>query len=962
MHELALGRKLARWLRNLLSKPTGRSPVKRLNRRLGKRQPRWIWTVLLITSCWIAVVGQPQFAVANSPTAQQMPVWQQAIVTGIDAYDNGSFSDAIARWKTALSTVDDRNLSRAYILSNLATAYERLGQRSAAQAALSESLDIVQSWPTEDSAYWEVSARVLNTQGQVLWQSGQTQQALDAWQQAEAHYRAVAPTAAPTVGLVSSQINQALALQELGFNAKAARQLTQLRYIVANAPLQVQLVTLRELGKALRRVGDLAAAQTVLTDGIEQANSGGAVDSALEPLIASLNLELGHTLRSLSHRAIAIGKTDPAQRYAEQTLQYYSAVSSSTEPSPDSTLIGAQAQLNQLSYLIETGQLASAQMLWPQIRLDALPAGRDRTEAHISYAHSLICLQAPASVACTQREWRENALTFSSESRSESAADAFRPRRLTDTVAWERIGTTLQTAVRQAQALSDPLLEAYALGELAHAYELTEQWPEAIRLTTEALTLIEGQSLPEVAYRLEWQLGRLYRDAAPATSQISQRALSSYQQAITSLSAVRRNLLAIDPQAQFSFQDSIEPLHREYVALLISRSQETNKAPLHDHAFSEQSLLNSAVQALDALQLTELENFLGCDLSQLIRLNETAIDLKAAKIYPILLPDQLAIIINIPGQPLALRTVEAPQTELETTLRTLRRNLALPGQTPAVLTDARQLHQWLIDPLQPILSDNPQIETLVFVPDGLLRNIPMGVLYDGEKYLVEGPYAIAISPQLSLFSPRPTPAQLKVLRGGVDIAQTIRGQRFPPIELVQAELNQIPAALTVAPPLLNEAFTQANIEQQLANFRYSAIHWKTHGVFSADPAETFLVAYQEGITANELSALLQSARLQQLEPIELLVLSACETAQGDRRAVLGLAGMSVRAGARSTLSTLWRADDGANTQLMSIFYQGLSQGLTKAQALQAAQKALLTEAGYPAPYYWASYVLVGNWL
>jgi CHAT domain-containing protein len=123
-----------------------------------------------------------------------------------------------------------------------------------------------------------------------------------------------------------------------------------------------------------------------------------------------------------------------------------------------------------------------------------------------------------------------------------------------------------------------------------------------------------------------------------------------------------------------------------------------------------------------------------------------------------------------------------------------------------------------------------------------------------------------------------------------------------------------------------------------------------------------LVTYGDGITANTLSALVQSASAQQAEPLELLVLSACETAQGDRRAVLGLAGMAVRAGTRSALSTLWRADDRANTQLMGYFYQGLTEGLTKAQALQQAQQALLTQEGYPAPYYWAPYVLVGNWL
>lgn len=375
-----------------------------------------------------------------------------------------------------------------------------------------------------------------------------------------------------------------------------------------------------------------------------------------------------------------------------------------------------------------------------------------------------------------------------------------------------------------------------------------------------------------------------------------------------------------------------------------------------------QQNLKLAVKTLDALQLTELENFLGCDLSQVVTLSTTGTDPNAVKIYPIVLPRQLAIIIEPPNQPLVLKTIEVSQPTIEETLTSLRENLTLPGKTPAVLTAASQLYDWLIAPIESVIENNQQIETLVFVPDGLLRNVPMGVLYDGQQYLVEKDYAIAIAPQLDLFAPRRAPEPLKILRGGIGLPQIVRGQTFPPIELIQAELDQIPNELTVSKPLLNEAFTQSNIEEQLASETYSAIHWKTHGVFSSDPGETFLVAYQDGITANELSTLVRSASEQQSEPLELLVLSACETAQGDRRAVLGLAGIAVRAGTRSTLSTLWRADDGANTELMASFYQGLETGLTKAQSLQQAQKKLLSEIGYPAPYYWAPYVLVGNWL
>jgi len=109
---------------------------------------------------------------------------------------------------------------------------------------------------------------------------------------------------------------------------------------------------------------------------------------------------------------------------------------------------------------------------------------------------------------------------------------------------------------------------------------------------------------------------------------------------------------------------------------------------------------------------------------------------------------------------------------------------------------------------------------------------------------------------------------------------------------------------------------------------------------------------------------LRSREQSRPDAIELLVLSACETAEGDKRAALGLAGVAVRAGARSTLATLWQVNDSSTAELIAQFYKTLSNPgdstVTKAKALQSAQLNLLRR--YKAPLYWAPYVLVGNWL
>ena len=100
--------------------------------------------------------------------------------------------------------------------------------------------------------------------------------------------------------------------------------------------------------------------------------------------------------------------------------------------------------------------------------------------------------------------------------------------------------------------------------------------------------------------------------------------------------------------------------------------------------------------------------------------------------------------------------------------------------------------------------------------------------------------------------------------------------------------------------------------------------------------------------------------------IDLLVLSACETATGDKRAALGLAGVAVRAGARSTLASLWQVNDESTAALMGQFYRELIENpeIAKAEALRRAQLKIwkTTNKDWQVPSFWASYVLVGNWL
>jgi CHAT domain-containing protein len=235
----------------------------------------------------------------------------------------------------------------------------------------------------------------------------------------------------------------------------------------------------------------------------------------------------------------------------------------------------------------------------------------------------------------------------------------------------------------------------------------------------------------------------------------------------------------------------------------------------------------------------------------------------------------------------------------------------------------------------------------------------MAALHDGKQFLVEK-YAVALTPGLELLEPRPLAReQLNVLKAGLSEAR--RG--FSALPNVEIELNQIQSQVS-GELLINQSFTETALQDAIDAAPFPVVHLATHGQFSSEAEKTFILTWDNVINVNELNSLLRTTDLRRSEPIELLVLSACETAVGDNRAALGIAGVAVRAGARSTLASLWTVNDEATAVLMVRFYQELGNiATTKAEALRRAQLSILQDGQYQQqPYYWASFILVGNWL
>jgi CHAT domain-containing protein len=193
-------------------------------------------------------------------------------------------------------------------------------------------------------------------------------------------------------------------------------------------------------------------------------------------------------------------------------------------------------------------------------------------------------------------------------------------------------------------------------------------------------------------------------------------------------------------------------------------------------------------------------------------------------------------------------------------------------------------------------------------------NLPLAILHDGEKFLVEK-YAIAQTPGLQLLDAKPLArGQLTALKAGLSEAKDVtignppKKLQFQALDNVKLELKGIQSEIS-GELILDQEFTNAKIQRAIESTPFPIVHLATHGLFSSNTEETFILTSDGPLNIDQLKQLLQGREEDSKKAIELLVLSACETAVGDERAALGLAGVAVKAGARSTLATLWQVDD-----------------------------------------------------
>ncbi|MBZ8182611.1 CHAT domain-containing protein [Oscillatoria salina] len=833
-------------------------------------------------------------------SAKNNSIFLLAQTTNLEAeaqqlYQQGKYQASIELLEQAIANyaAQGDNYRQATALRNLALVNLKIGEWEKTSNNIISALDILNNL-SETKQNQQLKAATFDIKGQLELTIGQPELALETWKQAAEIYRNFDLLS----DLTKSKINQAQALQALGLYATALTNLNEIRETLQAEPDSlIKAKALQSLGDVLRGVGQLQLSQELLQSSLEIAENLGASEQIAISLIS-----LGNTTRLLQ-------ETDTAsllyQRVIEETF------------SPE---LQTQAQLNQLNLLIDQKDYDRAIKLIPSIDnlLTQLPQSQTKVYARINFAESLTKLRK----------------------------DVKNKQNLPSAISASGISKILATAIQEARNLGDRRAESSGLGNLGKLYQQNQQWDEAKEITEQALILAQGINAPDLAYQWQWQLGKIL-----AVKKERKGAINAYSQAVDNLKALRSDIVAISSEVQYDFRESVEPVYRELVSLLLQPNQ-PGENPTQEN-------LKQAREIIESLQLAELDNFFrdACLDAQPVTIDQ--LDRKAAIFYPIILADRLEVILALPDRPLISYTTNLPKAEIEATIQEMFQALTNPRERRFIenfLEPSQKVYNWLIRPIEKELKSS-DIETIVLVPDGRFRNIPIATLHDGEKYLAET-YSVATAPSLQLVDPKPLAREkIQVLSGGLSEAR----QGFAPLPGVADELakiqSQVPTEI-----LINESFTEPNVNQQVTEKAYPVVHLATHGEFSSQVENTFVLTWNEKINIEDLRNLLKSDT-KQIRPIELLVLSACQTAAGDDRAALGLAGVAVRAGARSTVASLWYVSDEGTSLLMTNFYRELTNPeISKAEALRRAQVQVLAEEKFAHPYFWSAFVLVGNWL
>ncbi|AFZ18388.1 CHAT domain-containing protein [Allocoleopsis franciscana] len=807
--------------------------------------------------------------------------YSQVVQQGVERYQAGKFTEAIALWQKVLSQITSPK-ERAALYSNLALAYRQIGQSGKAIAHWQQAIQIYQH--QDDQAARSQLPKLLTEQAQAYNELGQNRQAIKILQSALERAKQIPDlqTQAATLGALANAYwavgNYEKALFSHQASLKIARQLNTPDYIASS----------------LNNLGNLYISRSERYR--YQAN------------VARVEGDEPEKIRLMQ---LAEQEMTAAQSAFNESLRETQAVGGITYVK---TLLNLNRLLEQLPSPDWAAIARNREKLL--VRVETLPDSRDKAYILINLAQH-----------------------FSDPEPGRNALDA---------------SLVLKKAVSIARNIGDQRAESFALGSLGQIYKSAGQTSEAMELTQQAQWVAMQANAPDSAYRWQWQTGRLLKAGGK-----TKEAIASYEQAIATLQSIRNNLLAINTNLQFDFRDSVEPVYRELMQLLLEPSMLRNLE-------QRKTNLSKVIDTLELLKLAELQNYFGDECVEVAQADAKSeaslLDANSAIIYSVILHDRTEMILRLPDGLLTSYSVSLNQEQMQQEIDQLRKLLE-KRSTNEYLLAAQKIYNALIRPLEADLAA-AKVKTLIFIQDAMLRQVPMAALHNGQQFLIEN-YAIATTPSLALTTRTRAPEHYS---SALIMGLTVERPPFIALTNVRTEVASVQKLLG-GTQLLDQDFTLANLQEQLQNKSYPVVHIATHGKFGVDAASTFLLTFDSRMTLEQFDEVLREAKLSQKrsqrnqQPVELLTLSACQTAAGDNRAALGIAGVAVRAGVRSALASLWNINDEATVPLIEEFYTQLEQPyVTKAKALQTAQLKMINHLEYSHPAVWSPFILIGNWL
>ncbi|MGH8584555.1 MAG: CHAT domain-containing protein, partial [Gammaproteobacteria bacterium] len=509
--------------------------------------------------------------------------------------------------------------------------------------------------------------------------------AAEGWTQAAAGYEGIGDRKAQGATLV----RLAEAYQALGQHRLALQALQAADELIGEDPKSSQrALVLWSTGRLYLALGQPADAQRHLREALQLART-----REQPGLAAGILIDLGNAYGAESKHAEALAAYTESAQLAERSGH---------------TAVLARAMINRAvtSSRIGQDQAAKADLDQAMTYLERLPASHDKsydlTTAGLSYQ------QLRAHLPNAQADLSQRALA------------------------------ALREAADSAEANGDPRAASYAWGHQGALHETDRRYQDALELTQRAIFKAQQAAAPEALYRWHSQAGRLHH----ASGRMDE-AIAAHRRAVFALQSIRPELVLAAARASAgSFRETYGAVYFDLVDLLLQRASSLPKRP------DAEPYLKEARDTVELFKIDEMRDYFRDDCVDAARSHITALETvskTAAVIYPILLPDRTELLVSLPG---GMRRVSVPVTAepLTREIRVLRKYLE-KRTTQEYLPHAQRLYDWLIRPLEPELAGT-SIDTLVFVPDGPLRTIPMAALHDGKQFLISK-YAVATTPGLT---------------------------------------------------------------------------------------------------------------------------------------------------------------------------------------------------------------------